>query len=124
MDPLRYGPKQVPLAGNPDELGFLRLRFKRPEQARSELLEQPILMADAIQSLNATSDDYRFTAAVGAFGQRLRGGKYLEGYGYDDIVELARGARGQDSQGTRADLLRVVRLAASLDHQPVVSAVR
>jgi len=124
VDPLRYGPKQVPLASNPDELGFLRLRFKRPDQARSELLEQPILMADVVQSLDATSDDYRFTAAVGAFGQRLRGGKYLEGFGYDDIVQLAQGARGQDPQGTRADLLRVVRLAASLDHQPAVSAVR
>ena len=122
--PLRYGPKQVQLAGNGNELGFLRLRFKRPDQTRSELLEQPIRVADVASRLDATSDDYRFAAAVAAFGQRLRGGKYLEGYGYDDIVQLAQGARGQDPQGARADLLRVVRLAGSLDHPPVVSAAR
>jgi Ca-activated chloride channel family protein len=118
VDPLRYGEEQLSGTGNRDEIGFLRLRFKRPERERSELLEYPLRVADVKPDVGQTSDDFRFAAAVAAFGQRLRGGKYLEGYGYEQIEHLAQGARGQDPQGTRSDLQRLIRLAASLDPEP------
>ncbi|MEI9850429.1 MAG: hypothetical protein WDN24_05695 [Sphingomonas sp.] len=35
-----------------------------------------------------------FVTAVAAFGQRLRGDKYLNGYGYRDIVALAGSGGG------------------------------
>jgi Ca-activated chloride channel family protein len=57
----------------------------------------------------------RFAAAVAAFGQKLRGGTYLDGFGYEDIARLAAGARGEDLSGYRGEFLSLVRLAASLD---------
>ena len=122
VDPLRYGTKPASVPVKRDEIGFLRLRFKRPERERSELLEYPVRVADAKPEIGRTSDDFRFAAAVAAFGQRLRGGKYLEGYGYDHIESLAQGARGQDPHGTRSDLQRLIRLAASLDREPPEAA--
>jgi Ca-activated chloride channel family protein len=122
VDPLRYGSEQAMASETRDEIGFLRLRFKRPEHERSELREYPIRVADVKPEIGQTSDDFRFAAAVAAFGQRLRGGKYLEGYGYAQIEQLAQGARGQDPNGTRSDLQRLVRLAASLDRQSAQTA--
>ena len=61
------------------------------------------------------SADFRFSAAVAAFGQLLRGGKYTGEFGYDDVARLAQGARGQDGFGYRGEFLTLVNLAKSLD---------
>jgi len=56
----------------------------------------------------------RFSAAVAAFGRLLRGGRYTGEYGYDDVVALAHGARGDDPFGYRNEFVALVRLAESL----------
>ena len=115
--PLRYGSSGEAEPAREEELAHLRLRFKRPDVESSELLTYTILHADLRPGLADTSDDYRFTAAVAAFGQQLRGGKYLQAFGYDEIERLALGARGGDRFGYRSDLLRLVRLARGLQGQ-------
>ena len=58
--------------------------------------------------------DVRFIAAVAAFGQILRGGRYTGDYGYDVVIaaaQAARGARGKDPFGYRAEFIGLVRLA-------------
>jgi Ca-activated chloride channel family protein len=117
VTPLRYGASGEAEPAREEELAHLRLRFKRPDVESSELLTYPILHADLRPGLADTSDDYRFTAAVAAFGQQLRGGKYLQAFGYDEIERLALGARGEDRFGYRSDLLRLVRLARGLQGQ-------
>jgi Ca-activated chloride channel family protein len=49
--------------------------------------------------------------AVAAFGQVLRGGDHLQGFGYDDAVALAQGAKGADPDGSRAELVNLIRAA-------------
>ena len=51
--------------------------------------------------------------AVAAFGQLLRGEPYLKGFGYDETIALAAGARGEDLFGYRAEFLNLLRLAKS-----------
>ena len=60
------------------------------------------------------SDDFRFAAAVAAFAQKLRGGKYLENYSYTDIRQLASQSRGEDKFAYRGEFLQLVSLADSL----------
>ena len=62
----------------------------------------------------ATSERYRFAAAVAGFGQLLRGGNCTVTFGYHDVLALARGARGDDAYGYRGECLQLVNLAASL----------
>ena len=57
----------------------------------------------------------RFAAAVAGFGQLLRGGRHTGNFGYDDVLALARGARGADPHGYRGEFLTLVGLARSLD---------
>jgi Ca-activated chloride channel family protein len=114
IDSLRYG-KETVAAGNRDEIALLRLRYKLPDSGKSLLIEQALKTADVRRDAGKTSADFRFSAAVAAFGQLLRGGKYTSDFGYDDITKLAQGARGQDDFGYRGEFLTLVNLAKSLD---------
>ena len=60
-------------------------------------------------------DSFNFAAAVAAFGQKLRGGTYLENFSYNDIAELARQSRGNDPHGYRSEFMQLVGLAETLD---------
>ena len=109
IDPLRYG-EQAAAARGGSELAFLRLRYKLPGQSDSQLIERPI----AAQPEAQASERLRYAAAVAAFADALRGGKYLDGYGYAQIAQLASGARGGDADGYRAGFVQLVKLADGL----------
>jgi len=115
LENLRYGDKKTAPSEPPygEELAFLRLRYKAPDGDTSKLLERPLLRQAIIETLDKTSERYRFSAAVAAFGQQLRGGKYLEEFSYNDILSLARGARGDDQFGYRAEFIKLVQPLSS-----------
>jgi len=112
LENLRYGDKKT--ADGHNELVFLRLRYKAPDSDTSQLLEWPLKRQEIIETVETTSERFRFSAAVAAFGQQLRGGKYLEGFSYNEILNLARGARADDPFGYRAEFIKLVKLAQSL----------
>ncbi|OZB59064.1 MAG: hypothetical protein B7X39_13300 [Lysobacterales bacterium 14-68-21] len=117
IDPLRYA-KPADDRAHHGELAFLRLRYKLPGQDRSTLVERPI----AAQPEREASQRLRFAAAVAAFADRLRGGRYVDGYDYAHIAALARGARGDDPDGYRAGFVQLVSLADGLStHAPDVA---
>jgi Ca-activated chloride channel family protein len=118
LESRRYGDnKTAPAGRHGNELAFLRLRYKAPDSSTSQLLEWPVQKRDIIEKVDNTSERFRFSAAVAAFGQQLRGGKYLEQFSSDEILSLARGARGEDLFGYRAEFIKLVNLAKSLSHQ-------
>ncbi|MBB5020322.1 Ca-activated chloride channel family protein [Chitinivorax tropicus] len=119
IEDLRYDTTKAakPVGGKTDELAFLRLRYKAPGTDSSELLEFPLFKRD-IKAATQTSEDFRFAAAVAAFGQELKGGKYTGRFGYDQIQRLADSARGNDPFGYRGEFVRLVNLAKSLSTQP------
>jgi Ca-activated chloride channel family protein len=107
-DPLRYG--ATPTGGDASELGFLRLRYKTPGNDVSRLIETPIANATSTPDAEA-----RFAAAIAGFGQLLREDKYLGDWSWTDAIALANGAKGEDAFGYRAEAVRLMRLAESLD---------
>lgn len=114
---LRYGAPQPPAASTgakADEYAFLKMRYKLPSEDVSRELSQPIGKAQEEASLAAAPDDARFAAAVAAFGQKLKGGKYVSTMGWDEIAALANGAKGEDRWGYRAGFVRLVGLAKAL----------
>jgi len=114
VDPLRYGKEKTAAKGNSGELAFLRLRYKEPDGDVSKLVEWPLHRQDVKASLAQTSNEFRFAAAVAAFGQQLRGGKHTGNMGYADIARLAADSLGTDVFGYRGEFLRLVNLAQSL----------
>ena len=63
--------------------------------------------------MDAVSEDFRFAAAVAAFGQKLRGSIHAA-MSWDAIIDLARDARGEDEGGYRSEFLNLARTAALL----------
>lgn len=117
-DDLRYGKKpaevtDAPVTGN-GELAFLKIRYKQPDSDTSKLITTPVTETNAVASLDKASQDVRFSVAVAAFGQKLRGTDAVSAYPYGSILDLASGARGEDAYGYRAEFLNLVRLAKSL----------
>ncbi len=105
-DALRYGDAAAPAAGASDELAFLRLRYKAPGEATSQLIETPITATDA--------SDAGFAAAMAGFGHLLRDSTYVGDWSYTDAIALANATRGSDPFGYRAEAIQLLRLAQSL----------
>ncbi|OJX53047.1 MAG: hypothetical protein BGO81_01780 [Devosia sp. 66-22] len=118
-DPLRYGsaPQANEIAAD-DELGFLKMRYKAPLGDTSKLIEMPIGRDLVLDDAMKAGDDPRFAAAVAAFGQKLKGSAYGETITWQQITDLANGAKGADVDGYRAEFVQLVGLAALLspDH--------
>ena len=115
-DPLRYGKVDAATtqaAGN-GELAFLKMRWKKPDGDKSELVTMPVTDANAVADVNAASTDIRFSVAVAAFGQKLKGVSALQDYAYGSILGLAEAAKGNDPFGYRAEFVKLVRLAKGL----------
>ncbi len=115
-DPLRYGASAPAVEDQAasgqagvGELGFLRLRYKEPGQDTSKLIESPIVEGDT-----KPGDDVRFGVAMAGFGQLLTGATYLGDWGWDQAIDLAVGARGDDPYGYRVEAVNLMRLAKSL----------
>ena len=114
IDDLRYQP--APAAqGRDDEIAFVRLRYKLPSESESRLIETPVRVADMYESLDAAPRDARFAAAVAAYGQKLQRAGHADDLGYDEIVALARRAKGEDDYGDRAEFVNLVRAASQID---------
>ncbi len=124
VDPLRYGTDQraETQVQNPDELAFLKLRYKSPTATKSQLITRPVVRASVIDRLDATSDDFRFSAAVAWFGQILRHSIALEVDDPQALVELANLARGADRHGYRSEFVTLARTVASLVEDPAYAA--
>jgi Ca-activated chloride channel family protein len=113
IDDLRYQTKS-PSASTPRpaaEYAFLKIRYKRPDGEQSALLTVPVTPQMEEGLSEKTLREARFAAAVAAFGQILRGGRYTGAYSRDDVIALAEGAMGPDPHGYRAEFAELVQLA-------------
>ena len=103
-----------PLEQFADELAFLQLRYKQPEGNVSKLISYPIEKKDIQSSVEKASDDFRFATAVSYFGHLLRNSQFVGEYTFKDVAELAKGALGEDKEGYRRELIRLIDDADSL----------
>jgi Ca-activated chloride channel homolog len=110
-DPLRYG-RAAPATGGGGELAFLKIRYKLPGQAKSQLIQRPITQAQLSPTLRAAPEPTQWAVAVAGFGQKLkRDPRVSHGFGWNDILTLAQSGRGADPYGERAEFVQLVRLA-------------
>ncbi len=117
IDDLRYGEASTNNGGvaNADEYAFVKIRYKLPDEDVSKLITTAVTKANEVTSFDAADADRRFSVAVAAFGQKLRGTDQTATFGFDRIMEIATAARGADPYGYRAEFLSLVRLASALE---------
>ncbi len=119
---LRYqgNPQPDPSLGN--EYAFLKIRFKRLDSEKSDLISRAITHDDETAKDDVFARETRFAAAVAAFGQILRDDRYTGDFDYGDVIDLARRARGDDPFGYRAEFVNLVRLAWSAEPMPMLGS--
>ena len=105
LPPLRYS--EADTAGKADarEVAHLRLRYKRPGEETSRLIETPILRS---QLAAKPGESMRFATAVAAFADALRGGSQIGRWSWADIAAAARQSAGSDRWGQRGEFLGLV----------------
>ena len=112
----RYGdtPK---ISGKNNEYAHVAIRYKLPNQSKSQELTQTVL-SQSYTPLKKTDDDTRFALAVASFAELLHGGKYAGVVSYDDVATWAKSAKGTDTDGTRDEFIQMVEIAKSLSAKP------
>lgn len=115
VDPLRYGKEMQPAAPmHAGELAWLKLRFKRAGQSASELHEVAVRLPERLPAIEQAASDLRWAAAVAGWGQWMRGSTQIGSYSGQQALVLAKGARGADRFGHRAEAERLMQLSLPL----------
>ncbi len=96
-----------------NELAFLKLRWKAPNSDSSQLISVPVT-ASSPKPFAQASIDSRFMGAVAAFGQKLRNNAAVAQPPWEHIAAWARSAKGEDTNGYRAEFVQRVKDAKRL----------
>jgi Ca-activated chloride channel family protein len=103
----------VPAAGaSGGQLATIRLRYKDPGAKSSQ--EVAAAAIDERKSAYEASPDTQFAAAVAEFGMLLRNSKHRGKATYADVAALARAMQGEDMQGYREELIRLVEASRTI----------
>jgi Ca-activated chloride channel family protein len=113
VDPLKYQEKARPASGShAGEMMTVKVRFKEPDGAASRLVTAAVK-----DRTGAMTPALGFAAAVAQFGMLLRDSEFKGAATWSSTQALARQHRGTDSDGYRAEFVRLVDLAAALHAQ-------
>ncbi len=92
-----------------NEILTVKARYKRPESDNSQLITMPVI--EILTEFDESSDNFRFSSAVAAFGMLLRNSEFKGDLSYEKIQQIARLSKGKDLQGYRGEFLRLIELA-------------
>ncbi|MHB1080610.1 MAG: YfbK domain-containing protein [Prosthecobacter sp.] len=117
VDSLKYqapaiSPAQLAEAAKTGEMMTVKLRYKEPESDLSKLIEVPT--KDEGKTLTASSEEYKFSAAVAGFGLLLRDSSYKGTLSWETVRRLALDGKGADKQGYRGEFLQLIDKARGL----------
>jgi len=113
VDPLKYQkPEPVPVSKASDEMLTIKFRYKENDSAASKM--SYVTVKDEPKNLSSTTADFRFAAAVAEFGMLLRDSQYKQHSTYDQVISMAKAAKGEDQEGYRSEFVRLVESAKLL----------
>jgi len=111
VDDLKYQTKITQSdASYGNELFTVKLRYKEPNSNTSKLIEKPVI--DKNLDWNSTSVDFRFSAAVAAYGMLLRKSDFIQEATYDKVIAWTKSGLSEDEEGYRNEFLQLVKSSA------------
>ncbi|GAD03147.1 vWA domain-containing protein [Agarivorans albus] len=123
IDPLVFQQQKQNKMAKPqvnEALAEVRVRYKKAQSQASEKYAQRVFSQDLVDFEQANNDD-RFAIAVAAFGQKLRANEQLDELAYQQIIDWANAAKGQDKFGYRAEFVKLARLTNTLALQSPIT---
>lgn len=120
IDELKYQTENgLSAAAKSNEVLTVKLRYKSPDENKSRLMEKVI--TDQQKSFDKTSENFRFAVAVAEFGLLLRQSEFKGMANYEQVIDLAKNAKGADEESYRAEFIKLVKTAKMLDKTVVAS---
>lgn len=107
VDPLKY--QQNTIIGHLPEVLTVKLRYKQPDENKSRLMQQ--VLSYNRQQISTAPEDFRMATAAAAFGQLLRNSSFKGNITYNEVLQLASSAKGEDKEGYRAEFIQLVKKA-------------
>ncbi len=115
VDPLKYQkPPQPSSSADSDELLTVKIRSKDPESDTSVLSE--FTVKESEKRFREASQDFKFAAAVAAFGMVLRDSPHKGNADMERALEWAKEGKGTDNHGYRNEFIRLIHRAISIDY--------
>jgi Ca-activated chloride channel family protein len=109
-DPLRYETQgdtsKSSKGAKNDEMAYVKLRYKKPDQKQSKLIQLPILTSQLVKDFAGASNEFKFATAVAAFGEKLRGSQYID-WSIEQIKQTALANIGKDTWGYRHEFVQL-----------------
>jgi len=105
-DDLKYTKTETNSSNYTNELATIKFRYKKPDGDKSIEMVQVIENKSAV--MEKASDDMKFSTAVAWFGLKLRESKLIADKSSDEIVKLAKQGNSNDSEGYKAEFIRLV----------------
>ena len=105
-DDLKYTKTETNSANYSSELATIKFRYKKPDGDKS--IEMVQVIDNKSVALDKASDDLKFSSAVAWFGLKLRDSKLIADKSSEEIVKLARQGISNDSEGYKAEFIRLV----------------
>ncbi len=103
---------QLAEAAKSGETMTVKLRYKDPDGDTSQLIEMPV--KDEGKTLTASSEEYKYSAAVAGFGLLLRDSAYQGTLNWETVRRLALDGKGADKLGYRGEFLQLIDKARGL----------
>jgi len=111
IDSLKYQPSNS-ITTNSNEWLTIKLRYKKPDQEKSRLIVKEV--TGTITPSNQTTDNFKWSTSVAAFGMLLRQSEYVGHYSFDQVIAAAELAKGKDEEGYRSEFVRMVKAFGSV----------
>ena len=108
VDNLKYQKNSTTLSSTifNEEIMTIKFRYKAPDGEVSKLIVHPML--DNKIALANTTENFRFAAAVAAFGMLLRDSEFKGQASYASVLQLANNARTSDIDGYKKEFVGMV----------------
>jgi Ca-activated chloride channel family protein len=104
VDPLKYQRTDKSVKANSSaEVMTIKFRYKQPDGDASKM--ESVVVNDS--PVAKTSDDFRFAAAVAEYGMLLRDSEFKQKANFEQVVTMAKTAKGKDDNGYRAEFIRL-----------------
>lgn len=109
IDSLKYQKSEMQDLIASNEMMTIKFRYKDPQGSNSKLIVHPLITNNETDKVN--SDDFRFASAVAEFGMILRDSKFKGKANFKNVLDAARESKGIDSDGYRAEFIKLVETA-------------
>jgi len=107
--------KMTPEAKNSDELLTLKLRYKLPDEDKSNLITS--VVHNEIISQDLLSENFIFSASVAGFAMLLRESRFKGNINFEMIKRLADKSLGEDKYGYRDEFISLVKRTEKLSEE-------